>query len=142
MNGKELEDIYFKAKNDNGEIMYGKFLSKVKILAVKDANGKHVFENTEEERTPTYMQFGLPEDMHLLFRKALYLAKVSSVEISIVPSTEDITDKDSEEINSEEIKKYIEDRTNNVDITKILSETADQVGETTETNTNNQNTNQ
>ena len=94
-----------------------------------------MFENTEEQRTPAYLQFGLPEDMHLLFRKALYLAKVSEVEITIIPSTEILTDKDKEEINSEEIKKYIEDRTSNVDITTILSQTAEQVGENKTENT-------
>ena len=122
-------NIYFKGVETDGKIMYGKFISKVKVLAVKDSAGKHVFENTEEERTPAYMLFGLPEDLHLLFRKALYLEKNSNVEISLIPSTEEITDKDSEEINSEEIKRYIEDRTKTVDITTILSETADQVGE-------------
>jgi len=132
-------NIYFKGVENDGKIMYGKFISKVKILAVKDSAGKHVFENTEEERTPAYMLFGLPEDLHLLFRKALYLEKNSNVEISLVPSTEEITNKDSEEINSEEIKKYIEERTKTVDITTILSETADQVGENKEETTNTQN---
>ena len=37
---------------------------------VKDSSGRHVFENSSEARTPAYMLFALPEDMHLLFRKA------------------------------------------------------------------------
>lgn len=126
---KSYINFYFKGINNDGKIMYGKFLSNIKVAAVKDSSGKHVFENTEEERTPAYLQFGLPEDMHLLFRKALYLANISEVEITIIPSTEILTDKDKEEINSEEIKKYVEDRTSNVDITTILSQTAEQVGE-------------
>lgn len=135
-------NIYFKGVNDDGKIMYGKFISNIKVLAVKDSNGKHVFENTDEERVPAYMLFGLPEDFHLLFRKALYLEKISNVEITLIPSTATITEKDSEEISSEEIKNFIEARTENVDITKILSETADQVTnsteETTESTTNQQ----
>jgi len=132
---KSYINIYFKGIDNTGKIMYGKFISNIKVGAVKDSAGKHVFENTEEQRTPAYLQFGLPEDMHLLFRKALYLAKVSEVEITIIPSTEILTDKDKEEINSEEIKKYIEDRTSNVDITTILSQTAEQVGENKTENT-------
>lgn len=135
-------NIYFKGIDNEGKIMYGKFLSKIKILAVKDSAGKHVFENTEEERTPAYMLFGLPEDLHLLFRKALYLEKISDVEITLIPNTEDLTDKDIEEINSEEIKTYIEERTKTVDITKILSETADQVGDTNQEQTTNTETQQ
>lgn len=128
-------NIYFKGVNDDGKIMYGKFISNIKVLAVKDSNGKHVFENTDEERVPAYMLFGLPEDFHLLFRKALYLEKISNVEITLIPSTATITEKDSEEISSEEIKNFIEARTENVDITKILSETADQVTNNTEETT-------
>ena len=126
-------NIYFKGVSDDGKIMYGKFISNIKILAVKDENGKHVFENAAEERKPAYMLFGLPEDFHLLFRKALYLGKVAQVEISLVPSTAKITEENCEEISSEEIKEYIEQRTQNVDITKILSETEDQVSNDTET---------
>ena len=55
-------NIYFKAilpaseSEDNKDtIMFGKFLSNIEILAVKDSSGQHVFENTEEKRTPAYM---------------------------------------------------------------------------------------
>ena len=82
---KSYINIYFKGVSADGKIMYGKFLSNIKVAAVKDSAGKHVFENTEEERTPAYLQFGLPEDLHLLFRKALYLANISEVEITIIP---------------------------------------------------------
>ena len=123
-------NFYFKGLDAEGKIMYGKFLSKIKILAVKDSAGKHVFENTDEERTPSYMLFGLPEDLHLLFRKALYLENISDVEISLVPNTDELTEEDTEEINSEQIKQYVEERTQSVDITTILSQTAEQVGDT------------
>lgn len=136
---KSYVNIYFKSLDDEGKIMYAKFISNIKILAIKDSTGKHVFENTEEERTPAYMQFGLPEDFHLLFRKALYLEKNSDVEISLVPSTDKVSEKDKEKVN-EEIKKFIEDRTKNVDIKTILSETEDKVTQEETTNEQNQNT--
>lgn len=134
---KSYINIYFKGVDNDGKIMYAKFISNIEILAVKDSAGKHVFENTDEERTPAYMQFGLPEDFHLLFRKALYLEKISDIEISLIPSTDDVGEKDKEEVNSE-IKKYIEDRTKNVDVSTILSETADKVTQNEETTTENQ----
>ena len=43
-------NIYFKARDDDGTIMFGKFISNVKILDVKDSSGRHVFENTEGDR--------------------------------------------------------------------------------------------
>ena len=120
-------NIYFKGQADDGSIMFGKFINNIKILAVKDAQGRHVFENTTEARTPSYMLFALPEDFHILFRKALYLQNSAGVEITLVPATGEITEEDKVEV-VEEIKNYIEERTKDVDLKTILSETANQFG--------------
>lgn len=121
-------NIYFKGKADDGSIMFGKFISNIEILAVKDAQGRHVFENLTEARTPAYMLFALPEDMHLLFRKALYLQNSAGVEITLVPNTKEITSEDTVYISSNDIKTFIEEKTKDVDVSTILSETAAQVG--------------
>lgn len=121
-------NIYFKGQDATGNILFGKFISNIEILAVKDSQGRHVFESLSEARTPAYMLFGLPEDLHLLFRKALYLQSVAGVEITLVPNTTELTEEDTVFISSNDIKNFIEERTKDVDISKILSETADQVG--------------
>ena len=135
-------NIYFKATDDDGTIMFGKFISNVKILDVKDSSGQHVFENSAEARTPAYMLFALPEDMHLLFRKAIYLKGSYNVELLLIPNTATLTDADVENVSSEDIKKWIEDRTEMVDVTTILSDTVDQATSTSDNNTNNNKTNQ
>ena len=121
-------DIYMKAVRKDGKLMVGKLLENVKVLAVKDSQGRHVFENTVEARTPAYMLFALPEDMHLLFRKALYLQSIAGVEITLVPNTKELTNEDTVYISSNDIKTFIEEKTKDVDVSTILSETADQVG--------------
>ena len=137
-------NIYFKANADDGTIMFGKFLSNVKILDVKDSSGQHVFENSEEARTPAYMIFALPEDMHLLFRKALYLEGRYGVQLILVPNTVELTDEDSEYISSDDIRSFINSKTTMVSVDEIESETAHKVTEnttttdiTTDTTTNN-----
>lgn len=128
----DFMNIYLKGTADDGSIMFGKFISNIEILAVKDSSGRHVFENTAEARTPNYMLFALPEDFHLLFRKALYLQNTLGVEITLVPSNED-EDKDGRPyISSEDIKNFIEANTRGVNVSEILSETASQVGSSTE----------
>lgn len=77
-------NIYFKAVDDEGKIIIGKLIENVKVLAVKDASGKHVFENTEEERTSSNIIFALPEEYHLLLRKAYYLMD-TEVAASLIP---------------------------------------------------------
>ncbi len=114
----EYINIYFKAVNDEGKIMFGKFISNIEILAVKDSSGQHVFESTEEARVPAYMLFAVPEETHLLLRKALYL-KDYSVELILVPNTKTLTEKDVVTVNSEEIEKFITDKTQTVDVTDL-----------------------
>jgi hypothetical protein len=128
-------NIYFKGTNDDGTIMFGKFLSNVEILDVKDSSGQHVFENTDEARTPAYMLFALPEDMHLLFRKALYLSNQYNVELILVPNTQEINkDEDAVMVSSEDIQNFINNKTQMVSVDEILSSTEDKVnGNTNDT---------
>ena len=105
-------NIYFKAKDEDDTIMFGKFIENVKILAVKDSAGKNVFENTEESRTPAYMLFALPEKTHLLFRKAVYLEDQFDVELILVPNTVVLDEKDVDVyVSSADIQDFIEERT-------------------------------
>lgn len=109
-------DIYFKGYDDSGMLMVGKLIENVKILAVKDSAGHHVFENTSEERSPSQIIFQVPEDIHLLLRKAEY---IRDVEIILVPTKTslELTEGESAKINvtSETIKEYINSRSSVVE---------------------------
>lgn len=78
-------NLYIKALDPSGKIMVGKIIENIKVLDVKDSGGRHVFENTEEPRTPSNLIFAVPEDMHLLLRKAYYLGGVSGVNAVLIP---------------------------------------------------------
>lgn len=132
-------DIYFKGKNEMGDIMVGKLLSNVKILAVKDSSGKNVFETTEEDRTPAYLFFAVDPDVHLLLRKCMYLSSIS-VELIPVPNTMNFTEKEGEtEVSSQYLVEYINAMTafvpeDQLDITVTPGDNAD--NNTTGENTN------
>lgn len=125
MQPDDVINIYFKAKSDDGTIMFGKFISNISILDVKDSNGNHVFEDTTETRTPAYMMFALPEDMHLLFRKAIYLADSYEVELILVPNTQELEKEDTVYVSSKDIQNFINDKTKMVSVDEILSSTSD-----------------
>lgn len=122
-------NIYFKAilpasENDDKDvkedkIMFGKFLSNIEVLAVKDSQGQHVFENTDEVRVPAYMLYAVKEEYHLLIRKALYLANEYEVELLIVPNTEELSEEADVQLSSKEIEEFIEKRTETVDVTDL-----------------------
>lgn len=100
-------DIYFKGRNSSGEIMVGKLLSNVKILAVKDGSGRNVFESTEDDRVPAYIFFAVSPEIHLLLRKCMYLSNIS-VELIPVPNTVDFTKEEGETtVTSQYLVEYI-----------------------------------
>lgn len=106
-------DIYFIRKDDNlqsGKVVYGKVASNVKVLAVKDSDGNHVFENIiTENRQPKQIIIAVTDELLSLLRVA---EKISGSELILVPtnvsyryeSTEQITTA----ISDEDIKTYIE----------------------------------
>lgn len=129
-----LINIYYKSLNDAGEVMFGKFVSNIEILGVKDSSGRHVFENSEEDRTPAYLLFAVPEETHLLLRKALYLEDYD-VELILVPNTATVTEDDTVKVTSKQIEEFINEKTAFVSVDN-LPQINDQVSEDTNDNTN------
>lgn len=68
-------DLYYVANDEEqeGKLLLGKLISSIEVLSVKDKSGAFVFENSEELKEPAYLLFSVPENLHLLLRKALYL---------------------------------------------------------------------
>lgn len=131
-----LINIYYKSLNDNEEVMFGKFVSNIEILDVKDSSGRHVFENSEEDRTPAYLLFAVPEETHLLLRKALYLEDYD-VELLLIPNTATVNEDTKVTVSSKEIEEFINDKTEFVSVDD-LPNISDKVTEeeNTDTNTN------
>lgn len=98
-------DIYFKGKDGN-ILMFGKLIENVKVLAVKDSSGNHVFESND--RVPNQIIFGVTNEIHHLLRA---VEEISSAEIVLVPANTKPTEEGSEikiNVTSARIKEYIE----------------------------------
>ena len=79
----------------------------VKVLAVKDASGRAVFSNLDENRTPAMIVFAVPEESYILLKKAEFLRSYESTLIP-VPTNESLKDEPGElEIASEQLKDWI-----------------------------------
>lgn len=115
-------DIWLKAVNklpenqqsysaDADKIMYGKLISNVQVLAVKDASGQAVFQNIDENRTPAMVVFALPSEYYVLLRKASYMRSYDT-SIELVPTNEGNKDEPGElELSSEDLKEWINNHT-------------------------------
>ena len=109
-------DIYLKVQNAEGvqgtaiaedRIMVGKLLSNIKVLAVFDSSGNDVFANVEEKTAPAQIIFAVPEEYHILLRKAGFLRAYES-EIIPVPTNESLEDEPGDvELSSEDLKNFI-----------------------------------
>ncbi len=99
-------DIYMKATRQDNRLMVGKLLENVKVLAVKDSSGRHVFENSEESRTPAYLIFGVSSEINILLRKASYMSNFS-VELFPVPHGSSIEEEGATTVTSQTLKDFI-----------------------------------
>lgn len=75
-------DLYFSGIDDSGQIIFGKFIESIEVLAVKDNQGNHVFSSTVENRIPSELLFAVRNDMYDLLMKAKY---ISGRAIDIIP---------------------------------------------------------
>lgn len=130
-------NIYYKSLNDDGEVMFGKFISNIEVLDVKDSSGRHVFENSEEARTPAYMLFAVPEETHLLLRKALYL-KNYDVELLLIPNTATLTEDQKVTVSSLQIEEFINSKTAFVSVDDLPQVSEGVTEDTGNNETNNQ----
>jgi len=67
-------DLYYAANEQTGKLILGKLIESIEVLAVKDSSGNHVFENSSKLGAPSSLIFAVPEELHLLLRKASYLS--------------------------------------------------------------------
>ena len=109
-------DIYLKVVNKldvdndtkiNDKIMIGKLIENVKVLAVIDSSGNDVFADLSNPGTPAQIIFAVPEEYHILLRKAMYLRTYSATLIP-VPTNESLKEEPGEvAISNEDLKDFI-----------------------------------
>ena len=93
------------------QIMYGKLISNVQVLAVKDSSGQAVFQNIDDNRVPAQVIFALPQEYFVLLKKASYMRTYSTV-IELVPTNEGNKDEPGDiELSSEDLKEWINNHT-------------------------------
>ena len=103
-------DLYLIAA-DNGKIMYGKLAANVKVLAVKDGSGKHVFENINENLQPSQIILAVTSELASLLRVS---ESLSNARLILVPTNVmyryESDDEITMEVDDSDIKAFIEER--------------------------------
>ena len=77
------------------------------MLGVYDTQGKNVFQNTDEKRSPAYIYIALPPESDSLLKKIEGL-KIYEAVIETIPTSEGIKDEPGElQLVSEDIANFI-----------------------------------
>ncbi len=105
-------DLYYQGYDTDGKLLIGKFIESIRVLTVTDSTFNNVFEKSGVTEKPRYLIFSIPEEMHLLLRKALY----TSGTIFPVPRNAEYSASPKEtRISSTYLKNLILSKTVNVD---------------------------
>ena len=100
-------DIYMKALNEDGVLMVGKLIENVKVLAVKDSQGRHVFEDSSDARVPSSIIFGLQPKNYILLKKASYMSSFSTVLFPVPHGQEYAAEVGEKKVTSKALEEFI-----------------------------------
>ena len=129
---KSYIDLYMKAIDANGLVMYGKLLENIKVLVTHDGRGNNVFDGSGENRTTNYLGFAVTQEYYLLLKKAQYLTN-SGIELVIAPHGTNLKDIGDVAVRSEDLRDYVIAKTAQIDTDVLLAE--ENIEETTVTET-------
>lgn len=114
-------DIYMRAQDENGTIMFGKLMKNIKVMVVHDAGGNNVFDDSETGSTPSKLGFAVTQDYYMLLKKAEYL----NVELVLAPRGATIPSEDYVVVTSSTLRDYIDAQTITVEEDIISGEVED-----------------
>ena len=117
-------DLYYATRDSDRRLLFGKFIESIEVLAVKDAKGKNVFEDSSNIGSPRYLLFSVPEDLHLLLRKASYL---SGQIIPVQRNASYTSEATMTRVSSPYIMNYILSQTVNLDSEQLPDIAVDEI---------------
>ena len=131
-------DIYMKAADENGTIMFGKLMKNVKVLVVHDSGGNNVFDDAQSVGSPSKIGFAVNQDMYILLQKANYL----NIDLVLAPRGSTVPSQDYVIVTSATLRDYIDAHTITVEEDIIVEEVEKENQETTEQQKNEQTNNE
>ena len=112
-------DIYMKASDENGTVMFGKLMKNIKVLVVHDGSGNNVFGDASNIGSPSKIGFAVSQDYYVLLHKAEYL---SNLELIIAPRGATVPSEDYVIVASSTLRDYIDAQTITVEEDEIPEE--------------------
>jgi len=138
-------DLYLKATDEEGKVIFGKFIESIKVLSVRDSGGNDVFSDSQAERSSSELLFAVKNDLFLLLSEASF---VGGIEIIPVPRNANYRDEGGEtgtRVSKEALINYILEKvselSDEIDVEGAISENAYGESENTNNDAANKNNN-
>ena len=74
-------DLYIKTTDEDGKVVFGKFIESIKVLAVRDGGGNDVFADSQTSRSSSELLFAVKNDLFLLLSEAVYVGGIDIVPV-------------------------------------------------------------
>ena len=72
-------DLYLKATDENGKVIFGKFIESIKVLSVRDSSGNDVFSDSQVQRSSSELLFAVKDDLFMLLSEASFVGGIEIV---------------------------------------------------------------
>lgn len=133
-------DLYIKATDANGKIIFGKFIESIEVLSVRDSSGNDVFADSQTLRNSSELIFAVKNDLFLLLSEAIF---VGGIEIVPVPRNESYRIEGEEtgtKVSKEEIVNFVLEKvselSDEIDVEGILGTTDENMNYNMDVNQN------
>jgi len=100
-------DLYIKATDENGKVIFAKFIESIKVLAVRDGAGEDVFADSQNQKSSSELLFAVQNDLFMLLSEATFVGGISIVP---VPRNEAFRENGTEtgtQVSKQEIVDFI-----------------------------------
>lgn len=116
-------DIYMKAYDENGTVMFGKLMKNIKVLVVHDGSGNNIFKDTSDIGVPSKIGFAVSQDYFTLLKKAEYL----NIDLVIAPRGSKVPSEDYVIVTSATLRDYIDAQTITIEEDVVAKEIEDNI---------------
>ncbi len=113
-------DIYLNTTDEQGRLVFGKFIESIEVLDVRDSQGQSVFDSSST-RTPALLLFAVPsdpvEDGKSIFGLLEGARRISGIDLVPVPRNKHYTEEQNEtQVASADLRDLIESKMSALDI--------------------------
>ena len=99
-------DLFMKATDNNGRVLFGKLIESIEVLAVVDSQGNDVFSSTNPG-TPAELLFSVPDELFELLYKA---ESISGITVIPVPRNSEYTSQGGDTVTIDDLRVFIESK--------------------------------